>query len=82
MAELNEGQKIIFRHPTLKELRVGIVIDKYVHYLTTMGSQTSIQCSIIQEWCDAEAAFKAWSLQEVRIGSFEWNEGPTVEPIK
>ena len=90
MAELKEGQQIIFRHPSHGEIRVGVYSQRHhtVSYLTVYGESAEpeehdIPSIAILEWCDAEAAFNAWGLQQVRAGNFEWAQpenGPTVEP--
>ena len=66
MAELKEGQQIIFRHPGDAQIRLG-VYDAYsdtVIYLTAYpGSDevdmNDIQAALIKEWCDAESAWAA-----------------------
>jgi hypothetical protein len=68
---MKEEQQIIFKHPALEEVRLGVIIGEYIHYLTKEGVQTSIQHSLICEWCDAEAAFNAFALQNIRAGNFE-----------
>ena len=85
MAKLTEGQQIIFKHPGTGAIRQGVVKKHLIVFLyTDLGSPETlnIQKESVTEWCDAEAAFNAWGLQQVRTGNFEWNEGPTVEPIK
>ena len=81
MAELKEGQQIIFKHPESGKILCGFVGTLTVVYAWG-GNKGAMPKSHIKEWCDAEAAFNAWGLQQVRAGNFEWNEGPTVEPIK
>lgn len=82
MAKLREQQKIVFKHPINKQVSLGVYYNGIVFYLpeNPLEGLVQIPYSYIKEWCDAEAAFKAWSLQQVRTGNFEWNEGPTVEP--
>ena len=87
MAELKDGQQIIFKHPGDDQIRVGVYeqyADSVTYFVTFAGSdEVSVgdtPAVLIKEWCDAEAAWNALTLQEVRTGSFEWNEGPTVEP--
>lgn len=80
---MKEGQKIIFKHPLSKDVRIGVFEgDNLVSYLPdypVTGSNAGIKkitASSIQEWCDAESAWDALTLQNVRAGKF----GPTVEP--
>ena len=83
MAELTRGQRILFKLPKKEEINVGIVFDNHVIYVFMEANAQGarwVPITDVVEWCDAEAAFNAWSLQQVRIGNFEWNEGPTVEP--
>jgi len=80
MAKLTEGQTIIFKHPVFDFIRAAYIKDGHAHYVEMFGHQTCIPCSLIQEWCDASEAWKALSSQ--KSGNFEWNEGPTVAPIK
>ena len=81
MAELKEGQQIIFKRKGLDSdaVRVGVHYDGYVQYHVS-GFSTVMPARDITEWCDAEAAWNALTLQQVRTGNFEWNEGPNVEP--
>lgn len=68
---MKEGQQIIFRHPHSKEILCGVVGDLTVAY--AFGKNKGFMpISHITEWCDAEAAFNALALQEVRRGNFEW----------
>ena len=80
MAKLTEGQTIIFKHPVFDFIRAAYIKDGHAHYVEMFGHQTCIPCSLIQEWCDAEAAWNALTLQQVRTGNFEWSECPTIEP--
>ena len=81
MAELREGQQIIFKHPMNGRIYAGVVLFGYAHYGYNSGSnsefeyQGKVPVKEIHEWCDAEAAFKAWALQVIRRANFEWNEG-------
>lgn len=88
MEQLKEGQQIIFRHPSDGKVRIGVYepyADIISYFVTYKGSAevyvNDIPAVSVKEWCDAESTFKAWSLQQVRAGSFEWNEVPTVEPF-
>jgi len=82
MAELEEQQKIVFKNPITGQVGVGLYYNGLVFCLpeNPLEGLQSIPYSYIQEWCDAGAAFNAWSLQQARIGNFEWNEGPKVKP--
>ena len=86
MAELiSYGQDIVFRHPVSGKIHTGIGAEENVVFLDsenkTIGTRI-VKKSRIKQWCDAESVFKEWELRQVRAGNFEWNEGPTVEPIK
>ena len=85
MAELINGQKVIFKHPHTGEILTGVAhgfTKKVLYCFTEPNSSGSRQIDIsdIREWCDAEAAWNALTSQNIRAGNFEWNEGPTVEP--
>ena len=83
MAELREGQQIIFKHPGTGALRQGVVKKHLIVFLyTDLGRPEilNIQKESVTEWCDASEAWNALTSQKVRAGNFEWNEGPTVEP--
>ncbi len=85
MAELKEGQQIIFKHPGTGAIRQGVVKGHLVVFLyTELGRPEilNIQKESVTEWCDTSEAWNALTLQQVRAGNFEWSEGPTVEPIK
>jgi hypothetical protein len=88
MAELKEGQKIIFKHPRTNDIETGIIRKGRVHfiYMTDWSKRNSfVDCADILEWCDAASAFQAWALQMRKIGNFEWSHpenGPTVEADK
>ena len=85
MSKLREGQQIIFKHPGTGAIRQGVVKKHLVVFLyTDLGRPEilNIQKESVTEWCDASEAWKALSSLQVRAGNFEWNEGPTVEPIK
>lgn len=84
MAELiSYGQDIVFRHPVSGKIHTGIGAEENVVFLDsenkTIGTRI-VKKSRIKQWCDASEAWKALSSQ--KSGNFEWNEGPTVEPIK
>ena len=79
MAELTEGQQIIFRHPANGRIRAGSYSMEWVSYCVS-GLPTAVPFAEISEWCDASEAWNALTSQKVRAGNFEWNEGPTVEP--
>ena len=83
MAELTRGQKILFKLPKKEEINVGIVFDNHVIYVFMEANAQGtrwVPIEDVNEWCDAEAAWNALTLQQVRTGNFEWNEGPNVEP--
>lgn len=83
MAELTRGQKILFKLPKKEEINVGIVFDNHVIYVFMEANAQGtrwVPIEDVTEWCDAEAAWNALTSQKVRVGNFEWNEGPTVEP--
>ena len=85
MAELTRGQKILFKLPKKEEINVGIVFDNHVIYVFMEANAQGtrwVPISDVTEWCDASEAWNALSSLQVRAGNFEWNEGPTVEPIK
>ena len=82
MAELKEGQQIIFVHPHDGAIHAGFATEMNVCFQHKYGKATMPQ-RWIKAWCDAEAAFNAWKLQNARSGNFEWSQpeaGPTVEP--
>lgn len=81
MAEVKEGQQIIFKHPESGEILCGFVGVLTVMYLWGVNNG-AMPKSHIKEWCDASEAWNSLNSQKSRTGSFEWNEGPTVEPIK
>ena len=83
MAELKEGQQIIFRHPGTHRITQGTVKGQQAIYLFADKFPPvilGIDKESIAEWCDASEAWNALTLQNVRAGTFEWNEGLTVEP--
>ena len=81
MAELGEGQQIIFKRKgqDRDSIRVGVHYDGYVQYHIS-GFSTVMPLEHVTEWCDASEAWNALTLQKSRAGNFEWNEGPTIEP--
>ena len=89
MAELREGQQIIFKHPGTGALRQGVVKKHLVVFLyTDLGRPEilNIQKESVTEWCDASEAWNALTQHKPKAGNFEWshpeNEGPAVGPIK
>ena len=85
MAELREGKQIIFKHPGTGAIRQGVVKKHLIVFLyADLGSPEilNIQKESVTEWCDASEAWNALILHKPIAGNFEWNEGPTVEPIK
>ena len=89
MAELKEGQQIIFKHPRTGALRQGVVKKHLVVFLyTDLGRPEilNIQKESVTEWCDASEAWNALTQHKPKAGNFEWshpeNEGPAVGPIK
>ena len=81
MAKLKEGQSILFKMTDIDKIRCGIVLNNRVHCLTEWGDM-SLPVKEIHEWCDTSEAWNALTSQNIKAGNFEWNEGPTVEPIK
>ena len=81
MAKLTEGQSILFKMTDIDKIRCGIVLNNRVHCLTEWGDM-SLPVKEIHEWCDASEAWNALKIQQALPFTFEWNEGPTVEPIK
>jgi len=81
MAEFKQGQRIIFKRKGQDSIRVGVHYDGYVQYHVS-GFSTVMPANDITEWCDASEAWNALTLHKPIAGNFEWNEGPTVEPIK
>ncbi len=89
MAELKEGQQIIFKHPRTGALRQGVVKKHLIVFLyTDLGRPEilNIQKESVTEWCDASEAWNALTQHKPKAGNFEWshpeNEGPAVGPIK
>jgi hypothetical protein len=82
---MKEGQQIIFKHPVSGQILTGLTVSNHVIYVFAENRSTGtawVETNKITEWRDASEAWKALSLQNVRAGNFEWNEGPKVEPIK
>ena len=67
---MKEGQQIIFKHPDH-----GIIYSGFVTGLSVSYRQSSGKClyplEMIKEWVDAEAAFNAFALQNIRAGNFD-----------
>lgn len=81
MTELKEGQQIIFKHPESGKVTLGVIRHGEVIYMYYGNAEyPNLKISELSEWYDASEAWNALTLQNVRAGTFEWNEGLTVEP--
>ncbi len=57
MAELKEGQHVIFKHPASGAIRTGRVDNGWIVFYNPVSPGACVAISEVTEWYDAEEAF-------------------------